>query len=107
VLGDTSAYAVDGLDNQEPALKKYQWPGSDGYGVTPESEWGTLGIDGSAEGLTRVPTEAGNYPGFYAGVVESIRTGAPAPVDPRESLEVVRIIEHAHAMSTRALAARD
>ena len=107
VLGDVSGYAVNGLDNQEPALKNYQWPGSDGYGVTPESEWGTLGIDGSSEGLTRVRTEPGNYPAFYAGVAESIRSGAPAPVNPRESLEVVRIIEHAHAMSTRARTTQD
>jgi len=107
ILGDVSAYTVYGLDKQEPALKNYQWPGSDGYGVTPESEWGTLGIDGSNEGLTRVPTEAGDYPAFYAGVAESIRNGAPAPVDPRESIEVVRIIEQARVLSTSSRAARD
>jgi predicted dehydrogenase len=97
VLGSESAYTVYGLDGQEPALKKYEWPGSAGYGETPESEWGLIGIDGSDAGLTPVPTEAGNYPGFYEHVAASILHGAPAPVDPREALEVVRIIEHAHA----------
>ncbi len=100
VLGSDSAYSVYGLDGQEPALKMRQWPGSEGYGVTPESEWGLLGIDGSAVGLTAVPTEAGNYPAFYAGVAAAIRDGAPSPVDPREALEVVRIIERAHALSS-------
>ena len=99
VLGSKSAYTVYGLDNQEPALKLTQWPGSDGYGITPESEWGLIGIDGSEEGLTAVPTEPGNYPAFYAGVAAAIRAGAPAPVDPREALEVVRILERAHALS--------
>lgn len=99
VLGSKSAYTVYGLDNQEPALKLTQWPGSDGYGITPESEWGLIGIDGSEEGLTAVPTEPGNYPAFYAGVAAAIRDGAPAPVDPREALEVVRILERAHALS--------
>ncbi len=99
VLGDKAAYTVYGLDNQEPALKLQQWPGSDGYGVTPESEWGLLGVDGSDEGLTAVPTAAGDYPAFYAGVAASILDGAPAPVDPREALEVVRIIERAHVLS--------
>lgn len=100
VLGTESAYRVYGLDGQEPALREYQWPGTVGYGVTPESEWGELGIEGS---LSRVPTEAGNYPAFYEGVAASIRDGAPAPVDPRDSLEVVRIIERAHALSQAAI----
>ncbi|MEP6479143.1 MAG: Gfo/Idh/MocA family oxidoreductase [Rhodoglobus sp.] len=99
VLGSESAYSVYGLDNQEPALKLRQWPGTEGYGVTPESEWGTVGIDGSDVGLTRVPTERGDYPAFYAGVAATLQHGAPPPVDPRDALEVVRIIERAHALS--------
>ena len=99
VLGSKSAYTVYGLDGQEPMLKLRQWPGSEGYGVTPEAEWGLLGIDGSEAGLVPVPTEAGDYPAFYAGVAASILDGAPAPVDPRDALEVVRIIERAHALS--------
>jgi len=95
-LGNKSAYQVYGLDGQEPLLRDYVWPGAAEYGVTPEAEWGTLGIDGSLE---TVPTEAGDYPAFYAGVADSILNGAPAPVDPRDSLEVIRIIERAHAMS--------
>ena len=95
-LGSKSAYSVYGLDNQEPALKNYEWPGSEGFGVTPESEWGTLGIEGSLE---RVPTERGNYAGFYEGLASSILDGAPLPVDPRDALEVVRIIERAHAIA--------
>ncbi len=99
VLGSKSAYTVYGLDGQEPALKEERWPGSVGYGVTPEAQWGVIGIDGSEEGLTPVPTELGAYPDFYAGVAAAILDGAPAPVDPRDALEVVRIIERAHAIS--------
>lgn len=99
VLGSESAYAVYGLDGQEPMLKLAQWPGSPGYGITPEEQWGRLGIDGSEQGLVAVPTEAGDYPAFYAGVAASILEGAPSPVDPRDALEVVRIIERAHALS--------
>jgi predicted dehydrogenase len=100
VLGSEAAYTVYGLDNQEPALKEQRWPGSEGYGVTPEAEWGLIGIDGSEAGLTPVPTEAGAYPDFYAGVAASILDGAPSPVDPRDALEVVRIIERAHALAS-------
>jgi predicted dehydrogenase len=97
VLGDASGYTVHGLDNQEPALKDQRWPGSGGYGVTPEAEWGLLGIDGA---LAPVPTLSGEYPQFYAGVAASIQSGAPSPVDPKDSLEVVRIIERAHTMAS-------
>ena len=99
VLGSRSAYTVYGLDGQEPALKDRRWPGSDGFGATAEAEWGLLGIDGSDAGLRPLPTERGDYPAFYAGVAASIRDGAPVPVDPRDALEVVRIIERAHALS--------
>ena len=99
-LGSESSYTVYGLDNQEPSLKLKQWPGSDGYGVTPESDWGLLGIDrGAAGDLVPVPTENGDYPAFYAGIAASILDGAPSPVDPKDSLEVIRIIERAHALA--------
>lgn len=98
VLGSESAYTVYGLDGQEAALAEGMRPGSPGYGVTPESAWGTLGVDGSAAGLAKVPTEPGDYPAFYSGVAASILEGAPVPVDPREALEVVRIIEAAHGL---------
>ena len=100
VLGSKSAYTVYGLDGQEPFLKDTKWPGTEGYGVTPEAEWGLLGIDGSDAGLTPVPTEPGDYPGFYAGLAASILDGAPAPVDPKSALEVVRILARAHALSS-------
>lgn len=96
VLGSSSAYSVYGLDNQEPFLKEQRWPGSDGYGITPEAEWGLLG---TGDDLAPVQTEHGDYPAFYAGVAASILDGAPAPVDPKDALEVVRIIERAHALS--------
>ena len=96
VLGSESSYAVNGLDNQEPFLKEQRWPGSDGYGITPESEWGLIGVDDS---LVPTRTENGRYPEFYAGVAASILRGAPSPVDPKDALEVVRIIERAHALS--------
>jgi len=96
VLGSGSAYTVYGLDGQEPALKEQRWPGSAGYGVTPESEWGLLGV---ADDLAPVRTEDGRYPDFYAGVAASILDGTPPIVDPRDAIEVVRILERAHALS--------
>ena len=101
VLGSESSYSVNGLDNQEPFLKEQRWPGSDGYGVTPEAEWGLVGVGDSLE---PTPTENGRYPDFYTGVAASILGGAESPVDPKDALEVVRIIERAHTLSAAGLA---
>jgi len=102
VLGSESGYSVHGLDNQEAFLKEGRWPGSEGYGVTPAADWGLLGIDGSEEGLAAYPTSLGAYPEFYEGVAATVRDGAPSPVDPRDSLEVVRIIQRAHEIAASA-----
>ena len=100
VLGSTAAYLVHGLDSQEPLLKAGVLPTDDGYGVEPESAWGMLGIDGSADDpLTPVQTERGDYPAFYAGLADSILHGAPLPVGPHESLAVLKILARARELS--------
>lgn len=98
VLGSQSAYTVYGLDGQEPALMADALPSDEGFGVEPEAKWGLLGITGSADNPpVPVPTERGNYAGFYAAVAASIREGAPLPVEPRDALATLAIIEQVHA----------
>ena len=100
VLGSQSAYTVYGLDGQEPALNAGASPTDEGYGIEPKDKWGLLGIIGSTDvPLRQVPTERGDYPAFYSGVAAAIRDGAPVPVDPRDALETLRIIERAHELS--------
>lgn len=103
VLGSKSAYTVYGLDGQEAALGAGGLPTDAGYGIKPEEHWGLLGITGSADvPLERVRTERGDYPAFYAGVAAAIRDGAAVPVDPREALETLRVIERVHELSRAA-----
>jgi scyllo-inositol 2-dehydrogenase (NADP+) len=100
VLGSKAAYTVYGLDGQEAALATGASPVDDGYGVAPADSWGLLGIDGSSDvPLTRMPTERGDYPAFYAGVAASILDGEPVPVEPRDALETLRIIERVHQLA--------
>jgi predicted dehydrogenase len=96
VLGSDAAYSVHGLDVQEPQLRSGTSPLDAGFGVVPEQDWGDLGVEGQLE---RVPTETGRYQEFYAGVASCLLDGAEPPVDVRDALEVVRIIERAHAIS--------
>jgi len=99
VLGSDGAYAAYGLDGQEAALKGGARPTDAGYGVTPEEQWGTLGTsDGE---LVPVRAERGRYPEFYARMAAAIREGAPVPVDPRDSLAGLAILEQAHRIARR------
>jgi len=97
VLGSVSGYTVEGLDGQEPALMAGGQPSDPGFGDVPEDRWGLLGITGSAEvPPTPYPTERGEYAAFYAGVAAALRDGTPMPVDPRDALAALDLIEQAH-----------
>ncbi|WP_374947116.1 Gfo/Idh/MocA family oxidoreductase [Agreia sp.] len=94
VLGSTSAYTSWGLDPQETQLRGGALPTDDGFGVYGEDRWGLLGVDGDVLAL---PTQAGKYATFYELLAEALLHGAPLPVDARESLRTLEIIEQIHA----------
>lgn len=89
ILGNQSAYTVQGLDPQEAALRAGERPGP-GWGEPAESEWGLLG---TTEEAHRYPSLPGDYPAFYAGVVTALRDGGPAPVDPHDALAALDVLE--------------
>ncbi len=76
VSGLARGFASDGLDPQEEQLSEGMRPGDPGYG-----ESGDL-----------LP---GAYQRFYEGVRDWLRDGAAAPVDPRDSLACMRVLEAA------------
>jgi predicted dehydrogenase len=77
VSGTRAGFASDGLDPQEAQLAGGMRPGDPGYGEGPE---GIL---------------PGTYQRFYEGVVSWLRDGAPPPVDPKDSLACLRVLEAA------------
>jgi predicted dehydrogenase len=93
VLGSEGAFVSWGLDVQEQQLAAGMDPRDPAYGLPPEDQWPTVGA-GSAAAPVR--SERGDYPAFYAGVARALMAGADLPVDPRDSVEVVRILEKAH-----------
>jgi predicted dehydrogenase len=92
VLGSEAGYTKYGMDVQEEALRAGVKPNVENWGVEPRENWGVIGTD---EDLSPVPTERGRYPEFYAGVVRSLRDGAPPPVDPADAIATLEIIEEA------------
>jgi predicted dehydrogenase len=91
VLGDRSAYVTHGLDPQEDALRAGRRPGI-GWGEEAPADLGVLGILDEAAPHPSLP---GDYPAFYAGVVHALRDGGPAPVDPRDAVAALAVLEAA------------
>ena len=91
-LGLKGTYEKYGLDVQEESLAKGMRPGDPDWGRERPEHWGKVATD---EGERTVETEPGAYERFYAGVVEALRSSGPPPVDPLDSVQVLRIIEAA------------
>jgi predicted dehydrogenase len=92
VLGDRGAYTKFGMDVQEDALRRGERPGKATWGVEPPEFHGLLGV---GDDLERVPTERGDYGGFYAAVVRALREGAPPPVSLSDAIATLEVIERA------------
>jgi predicted dehydrogenase len=92
VLGDRAAYVKYGLDGQEDALRAEGRPELPGWGEEPPERWGRLAAGEQSE---PVPTEPGDWPAFYRGVVAAVAEGAPPPVGPAEVLVVLELLEAA------------
>jgi scyllo-inositol 2-dehydrogenase (NADP+) len=92
VLGAQAGYVVHGMDVQEAALLAGDRPGRPGWGQAPAERWGTLG---AGDDLQPVPTEPGDYPRFYAGLVASLREGAPPPVLAAEAVLGLEVLDAA------------
>jgi scyllo-inositol 2-dehydrogenase (NADP+) len=43
-----------------------------------------------------VPTRPGDYAGFYRALADALLRGGSLPVDPRDSVEVIALIERIH-----------
>ncbi|MET9216581.1 MULTISPECIES: Gfo/Idh/MocA family protein [unclassified Nocardia] len=99
VLGSTNGYTVHGLDPQEDDLRAGRRPG-DGkpWGTVPPERWGTFG---AGDDLRPLPTRPGDYPAFYAGMAATLLDGTPVPVDPRDAVETLRILEYAVQVAGR------
>jgi predicted dehydrogenase len=97
VLGSEGAYVVDGLDGQEAALREGRTPADADWGITPPEAYGRLGAGGATEPY---PTLPGAYQEYYAGIAEALRGRAPVPVEPRDAVATLTVIEAARRSAT-------
>ena len=92
LLGSDGAFVKYGLDVQEDALRAGLDPRSAGWGAEPPARWGRLGVGDDTRTIATVP---GDYPSFYRTLATAIRNGGAPPVDPRDAVATLRVIEAA------------
>ncbi len=97
VLGSESAYVVDGLDGQEDALRDGGTPADPGWGAVAPDDYGRLGADGDT---APYPTLPGAYQDYYAGMAEAVRGRAPVPVQARDAVAALAVLEAARRSAT-------
>jgi scyllo-inositol 2-dehydrogenase (NADP+) len=101
VHGTEGSYIKYGMDPQEEILRSEHCPdGVDwgaNWGLEPKDRWGTL--TRVSEPPRKVPTERGDYRGFYVNVRDAIEKGSALDVTPEQALRTMRGLLLAHKSS--------
>ena len=96
VSGLLGTYEKWGLDPQEEALRTGLRPTAADWGQEPRDRWGHLSTDVNGLHIDgQIETLPGAYQTYYALLAHALRNGGPPPVDPNDSLYVLRVIEAA------------
>lgn len=86
--GSRAGWVKDDLDGQEDAQR-------DGVPLPPEPD----GHLWTAEGSRPVPSLAGDWAAFYRGVAATVTDGSPVPVDPRDAVRGLQVLDAARRSS--------
>jgi predicted dehydrogenase len=94
VLGTSGSYDVDAFDGQADELLAGGSPtaSGDAWGVVPRERWGRLH---TGHTTTLWPSERGDWTVFYAGFADAVRRRGPVPVDPRDAVAGLVVLEAA------------
>jgi predicted dehydrogenase len=97
LLGTGGGYEKAELDIQEEQLRAGVRPDDPGWGLEPPERWGRLVTQ---DGERAVETERGDWPSFYALLVEAMRSGLPPPVSPAGAVAVMEVLDAARTSSS-------
>ncbi|WP_439135623.1 Gfo/Idh/MocA family oxidoreductase [Pseudomaricurvus sp.] len=97
VLGSQAGYCSHGLDGQEDALKSGARPDQSSWTDNLEITQGSLH---TGEDQSVFDNDQGQYLSYYEQIANAIRNHTPAPVDPRDSVSMLAIVEAAQRSSS-------
>jgi scyllo-inositol 2-dehydrogenase (NADP+) len=98
--GTEGSFLKSGIDPQEEKLTQGHFPDETDWGIDPEENWGILNT--TVNGLHfrgRIETFPGTYSDYYTNIYNVLASGKELMVKPRESLNVIKIIQAAYESS--------
>ncbi len=95
--GTRGGIETPGLDPQEEQLAAGMRPGDDGWG-----EGAPARLAGRGGEERRLAISPGAYEQYYASVRDALRGEGPVPVDPRDSVAALRVIDAARRSAATA-----
>ncbi|TXT13287.1 hypothetical protein VHUM_00654 [Vanrija humicola] len=96
VKGANGSYLKFGLDPQEPFLRGGKTVADEGYGIEPESAWGSVSTFADGKWATeKLKTENGWYPAIYESLYDAVEAKDPSrlAVKPEQAIWTMKIIE--------------
>ncbi len=100
VRGEQAAFVKNGIDPQEAALKRGEFPQDDTWGREPTDKWGIFYTPTTGTVVDRpIPTTPGDYRLFYANLRDAILRKTTIEVTPEQILNVMKILELAQESS--------
>lgn len=95
LYGTEGAFVKPGVDPQEAALREGKTPiDTPNWGEEPEEIWGILNTTGEGpQARRKIPSEKGNYTGYYENVRDAIFGEAELAVKAKEAREVIYLLE--------------
>ena len=98
--GTLGTFRKFGIDPQEAHLLAGDMFSSKPWGVESPEHWGTLTLDDAGEPVsTRVPTEPGDYRGYYINLRDALHGNAALEVTPLQAWRTIRTLEMAQESS--------
>jgi predicted dehydrogenase len=100
VSGSAGSYVVEGMDGQEAALIAGRSPATEGdaWGAEPPDRWGRLARGDAGD---PVPSERGRWDTFYPAFARAVRGEGPVPVEPRDAVASLAVLDAARASAAR------
>jgi scyllo-inositol 2-dehydrogenase (NADP+) len=98
--GTLGTFRKFGIDPQEALLLAGDMFSSKPWGLETPEHWGTLTTDEGGEPVTtRIPTEPGDYRGYYINLRDALHGNAALEVTPLQAWRTIRILEMAQESS--------
>jgi predicted dehydrogenase len=100
VTGSSGTYAAESDDGQAGWLLSGRSARDEAFGTVPPSRWGRIyrGEDAEPE---PVPAERGRWSGFYSALARAVRGEGPLPVDPRDAVAALEVLDAARLSAAR------